>query len=374
MAAPDTRLPVTILTGFLGSGKTTLLNRLLREHEFDDAAVIVNEFGTIGIDNELVVQSRDRIKVLAGGCVCCAVREDIEAALRSLFDDRDSGAVPAFSRVLIETTGLADPIPLLMTLRASPLCAARLRQPSVVTTVDVVLMEQTLAAHVEATRQIVAADVLVPTKVDLATAVARDRVRDTVSRLNPFAEFTAAGDLADTLRRLGEASETGASEDRRFLGRTFDTGSETTYQPVHGTTGAHSFSMILDQPIDWGTFGIWLTFMLHRHGQSMLRVKGLIRVEGLPGPVAFHAAQHMVFPPQHLDAWPGDDHRSKIVFIVAGLSADAVRASLRAFVALADGDASRSDTELRRASKPAGAGGTVGGRPIRRPTAPSWIR
>lgn len=373
-AEADERLPVTILTGFLGSGKTTLLNRLLQSGDFSDAAVIVNEFGEIAIDNDLIVQSTERVRVLAGGCVCCAMREDIEATLRSLFDDRDRGAIPAFSRVVIETTGMADPIPLLMTLRASPLCAERLGAPRVVTVVDVVLAEQTLASHVEASRQIVAADILVMSKLDLAPAGTAERMRAIVSRLNPFARFASAQELAWALQERDADVVVEEGTAPGYFGRIATATSDTAHDPVHGPAAVQAFAVVLDRPIDWGAFAIWLTCMLHRHGKSMLRVKGLIDVEGLSGPLVFHAAQHLISPPVHLEAWPGAEHCTRLVFIVAGLSIDAVRASLLAFVSLAGSETEQSDADRRRAAKPAGAGATIGGRPVRRPTAPSWMR
>jgi G3E family GTPase len=375
-------LPTVVLTGFLGSGKTTLLNRLLSDPAFCDAAVLVNEFGEIGIDHDLITQSTERVVVLAGGCVCCSIREDVEGALRNLFKRRDSGDLPMFNGLVIETSGLADPVPLLLTLRRSGVAASRLQLATVVTTVDAVLGVTTMARYREATRQIAAADVLVLTKSDLVSGDVLDGVRKALETLNPWAVVAAPNNSGPDIAALVcQATHRARNERlslRTWVGRAFDS---NTVAPIpimryrhlaeDTPTGACSFSIDFAQPVDWGAFGVWLTLVLHRHGERILRVKGILNVAGLRGPVAFHAAQHMVHPPEHLPEWPNDDQHSRIVFIVVGLEQATVLRSLKAFNELA---ARARDAKKPAAGKGAGGGGTIAGRPIRRPTAPSWIR
>jgi len=375
------RLPVLILTGFLGSGKTTLLNRLVGHALFRDSAVLINEFGEIALDHHLVMHSADRMVVLAGGCVCCAVREDVEGALRELFDRRDRGQIPAFERIIIETTGLADPVPLLLTLQTFGLARSRLQPPRVITTVDAALNAQTVAAFSEALRQIAAADLVVITKADRVEDPTLAMVRERVKAINPWcrvAESNLASSQADAgLREVYAFLQAGSARPQAVWqqhprGHRIDWTAGGHTNPASGAGHqAQSFSISLDEAIDWGSFGVWLTLLLHRHGERVLRVKGIVNVAGLSAPVVFHAAQHMVHPPEHLDSWPSEDRRSHIVFIVLGLDPALVLRSLRVFSSLAARVAGASP---QRGVTPAGAGGTVAGRPIRRPTAPSWIR
>jgi G3E family GTPase len=375
------RLPVVILTGFLGSGKTTLLNRLVGHADFRDSAVLINEFGEIGLDHHLVMHSADRLVVLAGGCVCCAMREDVEGALRELFDRRDRGQIPAFERIIIETTGLADPVPLLLTLQTFGLSRSRLQPARVITTVDAALNARTVEAFTEAPRQIAAADVVLITKTDRVEDSTAAMVRERVKAINPWCRVTESnltssqGDagLREVFASLqAQSARPQAVWQRNPRGHRIDWAAGRYTKPAAGAGHqAGSFSISLEEAIDWGSFGVWLTLLLHRHGERVLRVKGIVNVAGLTAPVVFHAAQHMVHPPEHLQSWPCEDRRSHIVFIVLGLDPDLVLRSLTVFNRLAAGLAGAS---AKRGVMPAGAGGTVAGRPIRRPTAPSWIR
>ena len=187
------KLSCIILTGFLGSGKTTLLNRLLKDAEFQGAAVLINEFGEVPLDHELIVHSEDRLVVLSGGCVCCALREDVEGALRQLFEARDAGTVPPFTRIVIETTGLADPVPLLMTLQAFGLARERLQAPLVVTTVDAGLHHVTTANHPQALRQLAIAQLVLITKSDIVGEEGANKVLSDAARLNPWARIEVVG-------------------------------------------------------------------------------------------------------------------------------------------------------------------------------------
>lgn len=379
MSEPIGKIPSVILTGFLGSGKTTLINRLLKDPQFQQAAVLMNEFGEVPLDHELIAHSEERLVVLSGGCVCCALREDVEGALRQLFEQRDAGTIPAFDRVIIETTGLADPIPLMMTLQTFGLARERLAAPTVVTTVDAELFGSTMARHPQAARQVAAAHAVIVTKADIAGEERSRHAAAEVGRLNPWAR-TAIGqvpaDAALLARLLDESARDAAPQ---WGGGLLDSAVERTrqgwlsgrYVKTGGSHSAESFPVIFDAPVDWTAFGVWLTLLLHRHGQNILRVKGLLNVDGLRGPVAVHAAQHLVHPPEHLDEWPSKDRRTRLIFIVDGVDPGLVARSLHAFLRTGSTlSAGLGDTHYVRA----GGGGTVRGRPVRRPTAPGWIR
>jgi len=371
------KLSCVILTGFLGSGKTTLLNRLLTDADFQDAAVLVNEFGEVALDHELIVHSEDRLVVLAGGCICCALREDVEGALRQLFQARDAGTVPPFSRIVIETTGLADPVPLLVTLQAFGLARERLDVPLVVTTVDAGLHQVTVAHHSQAVRQLAVAHLVLVTKADLVGEARANQVLSDAARLNPWARIEivpedASGSwVADVLREREAAARSSLHDHLAALPRVDGAWLTGKYRRADEAHGAVSFPVFLDGPVDWSAFGVWMTLLLHRHGSSILRVKGLLHVNGLNGPVVIHAAQHMVHPPQHLDRWPSEDRRTRLVFIVEGLDPGAILRSMSVFLQ-ATRQASSASVNAHHVG--AGAGGTVRGRPIRRPTAPRWIR
>lgn len=353
------RLPVYILTGFLGSGKTTLLGRILTDPAFADSAVIINELGEVGLDQELVTLSEDSTVVMPGGCACCTIRDDIERALRQLFDARDAGRIPPFRRLFIETTGIANPLPLLVTLNANPLAASRLEAPRVITIVDGILGRETLERQVEAGAQVAAADLVLVSKKDLQPET---HVPSAIAAMNPWAAVRRADLLTDPVDALL------AMPAGQRLGR-FAFQAATTADSPHG--GIRSYCLVLDEALDWTAFGIWMSMLLHRHGERVLRVKAILNIDGNKGPVVFHSAQHLVHPLQHLDEWPGTEHRSRIVFILRDLEPELIDRSLKLF----DSAAKLSHREAGRGGYlAAGAGGTIAGRPVRRPTAPRWLK
>jgi G3E family GTPase len=307
------KTPVALLTGFLGSGKTTLLSRLLGHPDMGETAVIVNELGEVAIDHHLLRRVDERTVLLKSGCVCCSLRGDLADELRDLLGRRERGEIPAFRRVVVETTGLADPAPILYTLLSEPVVKHHFRLEHVIATVDAVngLPEP------ESVRQVAAADTVVVTKTDLNDSA---EVRSTLEQLNPTATVLDAsfGDVEP--RTLFDAPGT----DFRSV--------PTPDDHEHGDVGA--VCVYLEEELDWGAFGIWLTMLLQARGDDILRVKGLLNVGG-DGPVLVNGVQHVVHPPEHLDAWPDEDRRSRIVFIGRDFTPDELSASLLAFNAAA---------------------------------------
>lgn len=314
MSAPRT-LPVTVLTGFLGSGKTTLLNRQLRRAELSDAAVFVNELGEIPLDHILVREEREDVLVLASGCVCCAVRGDLVRALGGLYADAARGAIPPFSRVLVETTGLADPAPVIAALTRDPLVARAYHLASVVTTFDAALGPSTLRRHPESVQQLAAADRVVLTKVDAVSAAVATAAESVARSVNPVAAVARAarGDApADVL--LGPAAEVRAPA-------LPPDGARPTHAHVHDVA---TFSASVEQPISFSSFALWLSVVTQLHGEHLLRVKAILCVDDHDAPVVVHAVQHVVSPAYTLPAWPDGDRRSHVVVITRGLELDAL--------------------------------------------------
>jgi len=298
---PET-LPTTLLTGFLGSGKTTLLRRALVSPELSDTAVIINEIGEIAIDHYLVDFVEGSVLELPGGCLCCAVREDLARTLRRLIERRDAGEIKRFRRIVIETTGLADPAPILFTLGTDPMLDHRLRLASVVTLIDAVHGVETLDRFAEASRQAALADVLVITKTDLAPLgpdlVQRlDRVNDRAVRIP--ADATDAGTV------LFDAGPRAAAP-------------VVPVEPVAAHThGIDTFAIVLSGEVSRLDFARALGGLARERGNDLLRVKGIVRFADRPErPAVVQAAQHGLFAPEWLDDWPDEDRRSRLVFVV----------------------------------------------------------
>ena len=304
------KTPVALLTGFLGSGKTTLLQGLLAHPAMGETAVIVNELGEVAIDHHLLRRVDERTVVLGNGCVCCTLRGDLADELRDLLARRERGEVPPFRRVVVETTGVADPAPIIYTLLSEPVVKHHFELERVITTVDAV---HGLQAP-ESVSQAAAADRLVVTKTDLARP---GPLAKRLSALNPTARIVEAsfGDLEPDVLFGGER-------------QLYPVPPPDGGHPEHAGVAAHS--IVFEEPLDWTAFGVWLTMLLAARGSDVLRVKGLLDVGGR-GPVLLNGVQHVVHPPIHLDRWPDDDHRSRIVFIGRGFTAADLQGSLRAF-------------------------------------------
>jgi G3E family GTPase len=322
--------PVTIVTGFLGSGKTTLLSRVLPS--LANTAVLVNEFGKVGLDHHLLRRADEKTVLLEHGCVCCTTREDLVAELLKLLDEEGRGGIPALDRVVVETTGLADPAPILFTVFSHPVLQHHYRVDLVIVTVDAVNGELHLDRNPESTRQIAAADVVVLTKTDVVGSGSADPLRARIRGVNPSAHLIEApfGEV-EPEELLRPAADWFQDESRGANG--FAPASETLM--VEGGDTCHvsqtySTSLTFDGPVDWAAFGIWFSMLLHARGEDVLRVKGLLDV-GEAGPVLLNGVQHVIHPPEHLDQWSDEDRRSRIVLIARDVRSEELLASLEAF-------------------------------------------
>lgn len=317
-------IPVSVLTGFLGSGKTTVLARLLRRQEFSRTAVIINEFGEVGLDHDLVEASDESLVQLQTGCLCCAVRGDLVRTLEDLLRRRAEGSVPAFERVLIETSGLADPAPILQSLMLDTALAGRLTLQSVVTTVDAVNGAETLMRQPESVKQVAVADRLLLTKTDLVDGDASE-VRDRIAAINPSAPVTAATYGEVDPAQLFEAS---AYDPARFH----------DLEHAHGVephaAGITSFAVLRPEPMAAVALTLFLEALADHCGADLLRMKGIIGVrENADRPAVIHGVQHVFHPPAWLERWPSADRTSRMVFITRGIPRAWIEALLAAIEA-----------------------------------------
>jgi len=323
------REPVTanLLTGFLGAGKTTLLRRLLRQPSLQDTAVLINEFGEVGLDHLLVEAVAEDVVLLKSGCICCTIRGDVKEALERLHTRRAQGVVPSFSRLIIETTGLADPAPLVATLTADPMLRHHYRMGNIVTVVDAVNGASNLLAFEEAQRQVAAADRIILSKTDLADEQSAGALQDRLASLNPTAEILRLAEDEDAPAALivDDLHEEGARP--REVRRWFAASARS-----EGHSAIRSFVIEREEPLDWAAFGLWLSMLLNRHGTAILRLKGLVAVEGIDSPVVVQGVQHLVHRPLHLAEWPDAGPRTRLVVIAQGIDPALVQRSFDAFM------------------------------------------
>ena len=326
MAEAPRFTPVHLITGFLGSGKTTLLRRWLASPDLADTAVLINEFGEVGLDHELLERVDADTVLLSSGCLCCTVRGELADAIKSLHGRRERGVIPTYRRLVIESSGLADPLPILTTIAAEPVLRHHYRVGQIVTTVDAVNGAGQLDRQPESRKQAAVADRLVVTKTDIAEA--GPELLDRLRAINPAAPIRFAADASLTPDDLIGADWQDPARARREFGHWFQA------EAVEGPHGddLSAISLTLDRPVDWTAFGLWLSMLLHRHGEAVLRVKGILAVEGESAPVVVQAVQQLVHAPQHLTRWPSADRRSRLVFIVKGIDAAVLRRSFAAFV------------------------------------------
>ena len=324
-AASPATIPVAVITGYLGSGKTTLLKHLLRQPDMADTAVLINEIGEVGLDHELVEAVSGETVVMDSGCLCCTIRGDLVQALRTLYFRRVRGEVPRFRRVVIETTGLADPAPILHTLMEDPIVEAYYRLDSVIATVDAVNGWGQLDRQFESVKQAAVADRLLLTKSDLADAQAIVRLTGRLKALNPGAPLYPVrhGAIAPShLFGAGLYDPTTKTADVQgwLRDEAYAAAATHGHDHHHHDVNRHddhirATCLVLDEPLDWDLVSLWLGSLARYRGEDLLRVKGILNIAGEDRPVAVHGVQHVFHPPARLPAWPTSDRRSRLVFI-----------------------------------------------------------
>jgi G3E family GTPase len=325
------RLPVTVVTGFLGSGKTTLIRALLDTPEGAGTAVVVNEYGEIGIDHALLRSSSDATVLLGNGCLCCNVRSDLQETLRGLFADRVRGAVPSFQRVVIETSGLADPGPVLQTFATDRALGREFHLQALICVVDTVGGSSNLERMPEARKQVALADRIVVSKADLAEPGVTERL---VARIGTFTSAPV------TIATNGEIDACFLLDESVAPRRHFDLGG-AAHTHTHGLS---RFSLVFEAPLSWAGFEQAMAVLAALRGPDLLRVKGLLAVAECRGPLVVHFVQHLAHPPIELEEWPDDDRRSRLVFITRGLARAAVE-QLFVGVAAVAGSETRSSVD-----------------------------
>lgn len=320
------RLPLYVVTGFLGSGKTTLVQRFLREPGAEGTGVVVNEFGETGLDHQLMVHRAENVQLVGSGCMCCARREDVGRALYDLVRMSRTGSTTRFARAIIETSGLADPAPIVGTIVRDPWLRQHVELVSVIVAVDAVAGLRNLQEFDEARRQIAIADALVITKTDMRAADDLRRIVDAAHGISPDLTVHDAQDPGFSLARLfdkASARTVAAFRNGRFFA--------SEVSPHDAEVG--SFTILLPDRLDWPAFTLWLSALLHRHGDRILRVKGLVRTSAGADPIVIHGVQHSMHPPVHLSG-TDDGQRSFLVFITRGLQRTAIELSMARFLNL----------------------------------------
>lgn len=344
-------IPVSVITGFLGSGKTTLLSRLLRHPALADTAVVINEFGEVGLDHLLVETSEDSIVELGTGCLCCTIREDLALTLADLLARRERREIPQFRRVLIETSGLADPAPILHVLMADAALAERLALDTVVTTADAVNGIRTLDEHAESVKQAAVADTLLMTKCDLPEAQPAE-LRTRLKALNPGAEIHAVAHgevdparlfgagFYDLSRRQTEVRQWLAVEAQRE-------GNGHAHDVNRHDDRIRAYCLERDEPVSAVAFSLFLETLAENCGPDLLRVKAIVDIAESPGrPAVIHGVQHVFHPPEWLDRWPGEDRKSRLVFITR----DIPPAWIETLLEILDDEAKETQARLARST------------------------
>lgn len=318
------RLPVALLSGFLGSGKTTLVNALLRDPRMAGTAVAVNEFGEVPLDRDLIDHGADKTVVMANGCLCCNLAGDMEDAVMRLFSRREGGQVPQFQRLIIEPSGLSDPAPIAQAILRNPVMSRAMRLETIVTTIDSLFAETQLARHPETRKQAALADRLILTKTDLSDPASLQRLQTTLREHNPAAPILTAANGAIDAGSLFPPSFFDSAHQADPPHRTFLFAE--AIDPDHLSRYA-SASFLTGQPLSWRKFETWLRQVRITHAEDLLRIKAMLNIAGVDGPVVIHGVHHVINAPVELDVWPNQDRQSRLVIIASKPTIDAVRQS-----------------------------------------------
>jgi len=328
------KIPVTLVTGFLGSGKTTLISKLLLHPDMRRVAVVINEIGEIGIDHDLVTLSSENITLLANGCICCSVRTDLQETLRDLFAQRRVGEVFDFDRVIVETTGLADPAPVVQTLASDTLLAAHYRLDGLITLVDGLHGVGQIDQQTEAVKQIAIADKILLTKTDLTSADHLETLCGRIRQLNSQSpiEFIRQGEVdPKRLIDLGLSSSRASLKTLQFLGEVLTddaVSADGAGRYLGQRSAAHNaavktLSLRFTEPFEWLSFSSALELLTTLRGPDLLRMKGIVNVDG--DPVVVQGVQHIIETPVKMDRWPSEDKDSRLVFIVRNMELEVIR-------------------------------------------------
>ena len=357
----DKRIPVTILTGFLGSGKTTLLQKLLTSEGGAGVAVIINELGEVSLDHLFVRNISETAVVMKNGCICCSMRTDLQEGIRNLIDGRYKNEIPPFDRILVETTGLADPTPIAQTLSGDPMLLRQTRLANIITTIDALFGAEQIKKHPESLRQAAIADRLILTKSDIASEEQIEQTLAMIHEVNPLAMVIDSNREENLWELLFDIDpfdpKTKSTEVQAWLSHLPDIrvvqskpskfrkmmpsperkpAAARSYHDEwnQGKEIIETFTIRTEEPLNWTAFSIWLSALIYKYGPQILRIKGLLNVPGAKGPVVLNTVQSHITPPHHLAEWPDEDHSSRIVFIVQGISPELMKKSLDKFLSL----------------------------------------
>jgi len=338
--SPKEPIPVHILTGFLGSGKTTLLNYLVQTPEFAHTFVIINEFGEVGLDHLLVTNTSETMIEMSSGCICCTIRGDLRKTLKDIQWRFSRAGSRQFDRVIIETTGLADPAPIIHTIMTSPELAGDYELRTVIATIDATCFDQTHSSQFEARKQAAVADCLVLTKTDLVVQQQLSRTRELLREVNPSAPHVTAvnGSVAvdslfssqsfSTLNKIADV-ENWLNEEAYH-----DNQHDHEHHNHHHDVNRHgeditAFCITRDEPVPEKAFTLWVELLMSMMGEKMLRIKGVVQIAEYDGPFVVHGVQHIFYPPVQMERWPDSDTRTRMVFITRGLNKESLEMSLR---------------------------------------------